>query len=200
MRGYDSLQIGKAVFIAGVFQVLSVAPVAVLSRRIDPRVMIALGLALYGCGLFLITPLGTQWGADELFWPQAVRGFSGMFVIVPVSNLALGKLPPERLKMASGLYNLMRNLGGAVGIAAINIMLQSREPLHFSRLAEHVSARNPAALALLETLTARFGAVLDDAGRARTAALAGVNRLVHQQALAMSFADALMVMAVPVLR
>ncbi|MFL5257297.1 MAG: MFS transporter [Rhodopila sp.] len=196
IRGYDSLQVGQAVFVAGMFQVLSVAPVAVLSRQLDPRVMLALGLALYGCGLFMMTPLCTQWGAEELFWPQAVRGFAGMFIIVPVTNLALGELPPERLKMASGLYNLMRNLGGAVGIAAINIVLQNREPLHFARLAEHVSATNPAASASLQALTLRFADVWGDLEKGKAAALASITKMVHQQAAAMSFADALLAMTV----
>ncbi len=194
VQGYDSLQIGEAVLVAGVFQLLSVAPVAVLSRRTDPRAMLALGLALYGCGLWMMTPICAQWSGDDLYWPQAVRGFAGMFIIVPITNLALAGLPPSRLKMASGLYNLMRNLGGAVGIAAMSIVLQYREPFHFSRLAEHVSARNPAALDMIQALTARFQVALADPTHASALALARIDQMVHREALGLSFSDGLWMM------
>jgi DHA2 family multidrug resistance protein len=194
VQGYDSLQIGKAVFVAGVFQLLSVPPVAILSRRMDPRAMLAAGLVLYGCGLWMMTPICAQWSGDELFWPQAVRGFAGMFIIVPITNLALADLPLGRLKMASGLFNLMRNLGGAVGIAAMSIALQYREPLHFARLAEHVSARNPFAVDTIHVLADRFQTVFTDPARAYSAALTQVNQMVHREALGLSFSDGIWVM------
>ena len=76
--------------------------------------------------------------------PQVLRGFGMMLAIVPITNLALGTLPPERLKNASGLFNLTRNLGGAVGLAALNTVLDNRIDLHFARLHEAITwSRQP---------------------------------------------------------
>ena len=74
----------------------------------------------------MITGLTKDWDFWELFVPQIFRGVGLMICMVPINNIALGTLPPERLKNASGLYNLTRNLGGAVGLALINTLLNDR--------------------------------------------------------------------------
>jgi DHA2 family multidrug resistance protein len=74
--------------------------------------MLTLGLCLFGGGVYLQSLLTAEWGFWEFFLPQAVRGLALMFLFMPVNIMALGTLPPERLQNASGLYNLMRNLGG----------------------------------------------------------------------------------------
>jgi DHA2 family multidrug resistance protein len=196
VRGFDSLQIGEAVFITGVFQLLSVPPAAILARKLDPRKTLALGFALYGAGIWLMTPMTALWGGNELFWPQAIRGFGSMFVIVPITALTLGELPPERLKAASGLYNLMRNLGGAVGIAVIGILLQNRERLHYARLAEHVRLSNPGVLDSLQGLAVRLAATIGDPARAELAAVHRLNQLVQREAVVLTFVDTLWFMAV----
>ena len=76
------------------------------------------GLACFGIGMWSFTPLTHDWGWEELLLPHAFRGFAQMFCVAPIVTLTLGMLPPERLKSASGLFNLMRNLGGAIGIIA----------------------------------------------------------------------------------
>lgn len=196
VRGFDSLQIGEAVFITGVFQILSVPPAAILARKLDPRKTLALGFALYGAGIWLVTPMTALWGGNELFWPQAIRGFGSMFVIVPITALTLGELPPERLKAASGLYNLMRNLGGAVGIAVIGILLQNRERLHYARLAEHVRLGNPGVLGSLQGLAGRLATTIGDPARAELAAVHKLGQLVQREAAVLTFVDTLLFMAV----
>ena len=82
--------------------------------------------------------------------PQLLRGFGMMFAIVPITNISLGTLAPERLKNASGLFNLTRNLGGAVGLAGLNTVLDRRIDLHLARLHDSITwARRP----VLEALT-----------------------------------------------
>ena len=95
-------------------------------------------------------PITHDWGWRELLLPQAFRGFSQIFAVAPVVTLTLGGLPPERLKLASGLFNLMRNLGGAIGIAACGTILNDRANLHFLRLAEHLNSTNAALLDWLQ--------------------------------------------------
>src|SRR5919109_2841256 len=113
-----------------------------------------LGLACFTLGMWNFAPITHDWGWRELLLPQAFRGFAQQFAVAPAVTLTLGGLTPERLKLASGLFNLMRNLGGAIGIAACGTILNDRTNLHFLRLAEHLNATNLAMLDLLHRLTA----------------------------------------------
>ena len=101
------------------------APIAGrLSRKLDPRVMMAIGLRRSSPSApGSMTGLTKDWDFWELFVPQIFRGVALMLCMVPINNIALGTLPPDRLKNASGLFNLTRNLGGAVGLALINTVL-----------------------------------------------------------------------------
>ena len=109
-----------------------------------------------------------------------------MICMVPVNNIALGTLVPERVKNASDLYNLTRNLGGAVGLAIINTVLNDRMDLHLQRLHDGVTWSRQAAAETLSNLTMRFQDLGADAG---TAALKTLSNMVRQQALVISFAD-----------
>ena len=146
MRGFSALQIGEAVFTTGLFQVCAIPFYTVLARRIDLRWLMMFGLACFAVSMWNFTPITHDWGWRELLLPQAFRGFSQQFAVAPTVTLTLGGLAPERLKLASGLFNLMRNLGGAIGIAACGTILNDRTNLHFQRLAEHLNSGNPAML------------------------------------------------------
>ena len=118
--------------------------------------------------------------------PQILRGVSLMLCMVPINNLALGTLPPHQLKNASGLYNLTRNLGGAVGLALINTMLNTRTDLHITRLHEAVAAGRQVAEENIAAMTQRFA---DFGDAAESMALALLNQRAHKQALIMAFGD-----------
>ena len=186
VRGYSSLQIGETMFVSGVCMFL-MAPVAgILSRKLDPRVMMAIGFAAFAFGTWLITGLTKDWDFWELFVPQIFRGVGLMICMVPINNIALGTLPPDRIKNASGLYNLTRNLGGAVGLAVINTLVNDRLDLHLQRLRESVNWSHSAAVETLNALTLKFQALGTDAGQA---ALRTMANMVRREALVMSFAD-----------
>lgn len=195
VRGYNSLDIGEAVLISGVAQVISTACVVALSNRIDPRLMLGAGVLMYGASLLFITPMNNLWNGPELFWALALRGFASMFVIVPITTFSLGSLPPQRLKMASGLYNLTRNLGGGIGIACIGILIQQRTALHYTRIAETVTVAKPSVLQALDLLSSRFGDFMSDPGRADVAALAVLTQFARREALVMAIADVLVIMS-----
>lgn len=195
VRDYNSLDIGEAVLITGVCQVLATLILVATSKKIDPRLMLGAGLFLYAVSLMWMTPITNQWGWAELFWGQAVRGFASMFVIVPLTTFALGSLPAWRLPMASGLYNLMRNLGGAVGIASIGILLQERETLHYTQLSEHVTRFREPLTRALEGASARFADLVADPDRVEQMVLAQITQLARREALVITVADILHVMA-----
>ena len=145
VRGYDALMIGETMFVSGAAMFLSAPLVGRLMNKIDLRLMLLFGFVTFAAGSWMMTYVTKDFDYWELFVPQVLRGIGLMFSMVPVTNLALGTLPPERLKNASGLFNLMRNLGGAVGLALLNTLLNDRMDLHLARLHDSVNWANPPA-------------------------------------------------------
>ena len=117
-----------------------------------------------------------DWDFWELMVPQILRGFSLMTCMVPINNLALGTLSPDRIKNASGLFNLTRNLGGAVGLALINTLMNDRMDLHLARLHESVAWGHQKAEEMLANLTAAMAPLGSDADLAAVSKLAGIVR------------------------
>jgi MFS transporter, DHA2 family, multidrug resistance protein len=138
VKGLNSLQIGQYLVVTGVFQFVSAFCAGVIAKWLDSRSMLAMGLAIYGCGAWLNGQMTYEWGFWEFFWPQAIRGFSMMFIFLPINALALGTLPREEVQNASGLYNLMRNLGGAIGLAVANTLIIRWQKEHYAHLREFV--------------------------------------------------------------
>lgn len=186
IRGYDSLMIGETMFVSGLAMFLTAPIAGALSGRLDPRVMMMAGFAGFAAGTFLMTQMTADWDFYELLVPQILRGCSLMICMVPINNIALGTLPPERMKNASGLFNLTRNLGGAVGLAIINTMLTQRTDDHYARLSEHITWSNPAALNWLDSVGANYDSYGLDG---TTAAIAKLSGVVTQQAWMLSFID-----------
>ncbi len=195
VAGYDARQIGEAVFVAGLSQVLIAPLVARLSQRVDPRAMLTVGFALFALGLWMNTLLTSQWQGGEFFWPQIIRGFALLMCIVPATNMALGALPPEQLKMASALFNTMRNLGGAIGIACINTWINGRTNKHWHDLAANVTAANPRVQTWLGNVASHIGSVGADPGINAQRALAILAQTVRKEAVTMAFADTFYLMA-----
>lgn len=196
VRDFNSLDIGEAVFVTGVVQVVTTAFISASANRIPPRVLLATGLAAYGASLLLFVPLTNQWGGDELFWGLVLRGFASMAVVIPITSIALGGLPKERLAMASGLFNLMRNLGGAAGIAGIGIMLQERQTLHFARIADNVTHFRPEITQRMAEIATRLADRLPVPDLADHAAIVLMTRIVKKEALVLAVSDTALAMAV----
>jgi DHA2 family multidrug resistance protein len=129
------------------------------------------------------------WGADQLLWPQILRGFPQVFCVAPAVTLGLGSLTPARLKYASGLFNMMRNLGGAVGIAVCGAVLNNRTNDHFSALAGNLTDASGPATRLLAGLAHRLSATLGPelAGQAALRELWG---MTYREAQTLAYADA----------
>lgn len=164
VRGYSALQIGEAVFSTGIFQILTVPVYSWLARRYDLRWILMAGLSLFAVSMWEFAPITHDWGASQLLLPQALRGVAQQLSVAPTVTLSLGSLAPARLKLASGLFNLMRNLGGAIGIAVCATLLNDRTNLHFFRLAEHLTYANDATADFLANASHRFGSVAQEPG------------------------------------
>ena len=186
VRGYSSLQIGETMFVTGVCMFLSAPLAGRLMTRIDPRLMMAIGFILFAMGTWQASFITVDWDFWELLFPQIFRGVGLMLSMVPINNLALGTMSPMKIKNASGLFNLMRNLGGAVGLALINTLLDKRMDLHLERLREQVVWGRPEVEERLANMTAHFASKGSDAALAATKQLA---LMVRRQAEVMALAD-----------
>jgi DHA2 family multidrug resistance protein len=186
IRGYNALMIGETMFVSGL-AMFATAPIAgKLMTRVDPRLMLIAGFLFFAIGTWWMTWLTKDWDFWELFWPQIFRGVGLMIAFIPINNISLGTLPQERVKNASGLYNLTRNLGGAVGLAGLTTILNDRTDLHLARLHEAVTWSRPGVLETLDALTTRFQSYGSDA---KAMALKQLMLLTHQQGVVMAFAD-----------
>ncbi len=138
VRHHDALEIGETMLVTGVAQ-LAMAPIAVaLERRVDARLLTAAGFAVFAVGLGLSAWQTRRTDYDGMFWPQIIRGLAIMFCLLPPTRLALGTLDKIRVPDASGLFNLMRNLGGAIGLALIDTIIYSRAPLYGTEIAHRL--------------------------------------------------------------
>ncbi|HEY0144667.1 MAG TPA: MFS transporter, partial [Methylovirgula sp.] len=172
VRGHNALQIGEIMLVTGVAQIACAPIVAMLVRRFDVRFLSAFG--------FLVLTLGAALSANQtqstdfagMFAGQLVRGCAFMFCVLPPTELALGNLTPAEIPDASGLFNLMRNLGGAVGIAIIDSIIFTRSPEHAQKLFDGLVSGDTGTLSALGvTHSAVMQAATDPGKRAAMAEL-----------------------------
>jgi MFS transporter, DHA2 family, multidrug resistance protein len=192
VRGYSPLMIGETMFVSGITMFLMAPIVGRLMLKVDMRYIIAAGLVIFGLGSYQMTWITREYDFYELLVPQVLRGIGMMMAMVPTNNIALGTLGPDRVKNASGLFNLTRNLGGAVGLALINEVLNDRTDLHISRLQDRVTWGNTTATELLNTFTQR----LQGMGDAALMAMKELSMIVHRQAVVMGYGDAFFMLTV----
>ena len=193
VRGFSALQIGETMFVSGAVMFLSAPLAGRLAAKVDARIIIGLGFLSFGAGAWLASDITKDWDFGELILPQVFRGAGLMFAMVAINSVALGGLPQKDLKNASGLFNLTRNLGGAVGLAIINTMLNDRMDLHLARLHERVTWTSERAQDMLSSLTGAFASRGSDAG---VAALKQMAALVRREALVMAMGDVFVVLAI----
>ncbi len=142
----------------------------------------------------MLSDITSDWGFWELFLPQAIRGFAILLCIVPAVGMALNGVPPEELRYASGLFNLMRNLGGAIGIATVTTWLQDYGRIHGERFGEAMT--NTSALG---HAAARISNFVSDAAHAQMVLKGELAQFVGQQALTLAFRDVFFLMTVVLL-
>jgi DHA2 family multidrug resistance protein len=140
VRRHDAFEIGTIMLVTGVAQLVTAPIAGSLESRVDPRWLSALGFALFALGLGCSAFQSRLADFDEMFWPQILRGAAIMFCLLPPTRLALGALSEAAVPDASGLFNLMRNLGGAIGIALIDTILFGRTGGHAEALRDRLIA------------------------------------------------------------
>jgi DHA2 family multidrug resistance protein len=191
VRGFSSLQIGETVLVTGLTQMMMSPLSSYLARKMDLRLMLSFGLGLFAVAMYLTAGLTNQAGYAELFLPQALRGAALMFCYLPANLIALGGVPQDKLKNAAGLYNLTRDLGGAIALATIGTFMNERLHFHWNRLIEDINPAHPAVQHFLDMQANRLAPLLP--GDASRAAIKLLVNLVQREALVLTYNDVIMI-------
>jgi DHA2 family multidrug resistance protein len=190
IQGYNSEQIGMVLAWTGLPQLVLIPLVPRLMKRFDPRLLIGIGFALFAASNFMNIYMTPDYGSDQLFWPNVVRAVGQALAFAPLSAVATASIEAENAGSASGLFNMMRNLGGAVGIAVLQTFLTKREQYHSNVLMQSVSLFEAATRARIEQLTQYFinHGITDPAYAAHRAVVA-IGGIVQKQAFIFAFSD-----------
>jgi DHA2 family multidrug resistance protein len=185
VRHHTPIEIGEIIMISGAVQLLAAPVAALLETRIDGRILILFGYGLFGVGLLMNGHMTADTDFAGLLWPQIVRGVAVMFCILPTTRLALEGWPAEEAPDASAQFNLMRNLGGAIGIALIDTILEQQTPEFAAHIASRLQAGDPNTARLVGLPVEYFhGAAM---GPIDPATRAYIEPLVQRVALVNSF-------------
>ena len=193
VRGFSAFQIGETVVVTGLAQMVVSPFTAQIARKLDLRIMLAIGMALFSVAIYFTAGLTNQAGFWELLFPQALRGFALMFCYLPANMISLGSLPPDRLKSGASLYNLTRDLGGAIVLATIGTIMSQRLHFHWNRLIEDINPARPAVQHFLDSATARLDSHFTGDNTARAVKLLG--SIVQREALVLTFNDVILLLS-----
>jgi MFS transporter, DHA2 family, multidrug resistance protein len=190
IQGYNAEQIGMVLAWTGLPQLALIPLVPRLMKRFDPRLVIGVGFALFAASNFMNIYMTSDYGSDQLFWPNVVRAAGQALVFAPLSAVATSGIEAENAGSASGLFNMMRNLGGAVGIAVLQTFLTKREQYHSNVLMQSVSLLEQATRTRIEQLTQYFVSHgVADRAEASHRAVVAIGHIVQKQAFILAFSD-----------
>jgi DHA2 family multidrug resistance protein len=189
LLGYSALDSGLAVSPRGLGSLLSMIVVAVLVNYVDGRILLACGFAIFGYSTLLLSHINLGISMGSVAVPNFINGFAGGFVFVPLTTMTMGLLRKQEIGNASGIYNLMRNIGGSIGIATVTAFLVRGSQAHQNYLGANLTAGNPATMALLQGLQAKFRMGGASPYNAQQDALGALYRSVQQQAAVLAYAD-----------
>ncbi|HYK52917.1 MAG TPA: MFS transporter, partial [Candidatus Eremiobacteraceae bacterium] len=196
LLNYTALQIGLLLLPTSLVSLVLFPVAGRIAQRLDPRIMLAVGVLLMCSSMVGNGFLTTQYSFDQIMLIQLMRGAALPFLFTSLGQLALTKLPPQQRGDASSLYNLTRTLGGSIGIAIIGTLIVNRERFHFERFGESVTqfalATQQRLLGLSNGLAAHGVTGVHTTTQQATAALFGQ---LTQQAYVSAFDDASLALA-----
>jgi drug resistance transporter, EmrB/QacA subfamily len=188
LLGYPALESGLAVSPRGIGAVISMIVVGRLVAKIDGRYLIMFGFGLVGFSTFLLADIDLQISMASIVWPQVLSGLAIGFVFVPLTIMATGTLTNEQIGNATGIFNLMRNIGGSFGIAAVSTMLARSAQVHQAAMVQHLTPYDPAYQQRLHDLTSALAARGNPMTAAQQAYVA-IYQTLAQQATLLAYID-----------
>jgi len=185
--GYPSLQAGEAMVPRGIGSLIMMPVVGILTGKLDARKLLAVGLAVGGVTLLWMGQLNLQAGYWDLFWPQFIQGSGMALLFVPLTTVSMATIAPERMGYATSLFNLMRNIGGSIGIAVTGTILQRQRQTTATLLGEHISLYDNTTQSLLSQITNGFIAAGSDAVTAASRAYEVLHGMLFREASMVAF-------------
>lgn len=196
IQNYNSIYIGKTMMWAGLPQLIILPFVPRLLKRFDPRWIAFLGINIFAFSCFMNSRLTIFVGIDQLKWSQIVRAMGQPLLMVPLSTITMGYIKREQAGSASGLFNMLRNLGGSLGIAILSTALIKREHFHSAKLGEGISLYHTATQDRLALFQKMFTSGGIDPVTSGQKAIAALNMMIRKQAYVISFNDCFLVVSI----
>lgn len=191
VRGMNAMEIGEMLWVTGLAMMITAPASMMIVRRfeLDPRILLAFGFSLMLAASWSFSPMTADWGYDEMFLPQIMRGCGLMSCMMSINMISMGTLPMEQVKHASGLYTLMRNIGGAFGLAILTTLLNERTAHHWQRIGETLQAGDPRLENWLAGLSAHYEASGTMLNGTDEMAMRLLSHLVQREAWVLAFSD-----------
>ncbi len=190
-QGFDAQQSGQVMAWTGLPQLLVIPFVPFLMRHVDARLLVGVGLAIFAASCFMNLHLDPDYAGPQLFVPNVTRAFGQAIAMTPLAAIAMVGITQDEAGAASGLFNMLRNLGGAIGTATVETFYTKREQYHSFVINSHVSELEPATRARLASLQQYFMAHgIPDPASAMHRAIVAVGETIRAQATLMGYADA----------
>jgi len=189
VQGYNAEQIGNVLAWTGLPQIILIPFVPRLMRTFDIRYIGFLGIALFSASCFMNTELSLDISGDQFLLPNIVRAIGQALIITPLTAIALAAISPKDASNASGLFNMLRNLGGAIGTASLQTIITKREQFHSNIIGQSVTVYSDEVRRRLAEMTNYFLAHGADKAYAQNQAIIELGKIVRRQALVMGFAD-----------
>jgi MFS transporter, DHA2 family, multidrug resistance protein len=197
VQRYNAEQIGNVLAWTGLPQLLFIPLVPLLMKRLDARYIAAFGLALFAWSSFMNVTLSPDTAGDQLFVPNIVRAVGQALILTPLSSIATAGINPAQAAAASGLSNMLRNLGGAVGTAMLATVLTKREQFHSNIIGQSVTLYRDEVRQRIAEMTNYFLAHgVSDPAAAKHQAIAAIGNAVKRQALIMGFSDTFAIISI----
>ena len=185
--GYSSLEAGKAMAPRGVGSLLLMPIVGILTTKLDPRLLLVIGLTIGGGTLMWLGNLNLNAGYWDIFWPQFLQGAGLALLFVPLTTVSMAAIERERLGYATSLFNLMRNIGGSIGIAITSTMLQRQRQVTGTQLGAHLTIYDDTTRSVFDQIRAGLMAAGTDAVTATERAYAVMRGMLLREASMVSF-------------
>jgi DHA2 family multidrug resistance protein len=187
LLGYTALQAGMAMFPRGLGSFLTMPLVGAIMMRVDQRKLLVVGVLACAVSLVILASMSLDIGFRDIFWPQFLQGASLAFLFVPLTTITMDAIPRETMGNATSIFNLMRNLGGSIGIAVVTTLVFRNQQTNTSTLAAHITPGNPQTQTTLEMLRRLFVSQGADAATANRRAYAAIFGMVQRQAAMIAF-------------
>jgi DHA2 family multidrug resistance protein len=187
LLGYTALQAGMAMFPRGLGSFITMPIVGAIMTRFDPRKLLGVGIVACAISMVYLARLSLDIGYWNIFWPQFLQGASLAFLFVPLTTVTMDVIPREGMGNAASLFNLMRNLGGSIGIATVTTLVARNQQTNTNTLVAHITPGNPSAQTALEMLRGLFLSHGAGAVTANRRAYAAVFAMLERQAAMLAF-------------